>query len=95
MEARFSDARSQLALNLLKWVFKNGVKIQQLAKEMELTVAELAILYGVMNLVTSIGLIGVRTFENLDSLEKLIGMSQTQIQTCYELASNYEPSSFD
>lgn len=95
VETKFNDARSQLDLDLLKWVYKNAVRIRQLAKEVDLTISQLAILYAVMNPAVSIGLIGIRTFDNLDSLENLIGMSQSKIQSCYEIATNYTPLSID
>lgn len=95
VEVKFNDERSKLPKDLVTWVYKNGLKIQKLAEELGLTLSELAILYGVMNPVTSIGLIGVRTLENLDSLEKLICMSNTKIESCYEVARNYVPFSLD
>lgn len=90
-ETKFHDARSQLNLDLVNWVYKNGLRLRQLAADLDLTISQLAIIYAVMNPALCIGLIGVRTFENLDSLERLMSMSQSKIQACYEVATNFTP----
>lgn len=77
-ETKFHDARSQLNLDLVNWAYKNALKLRQLA-----------IIFAVMNTALSIGLIGVRTFENLDSLVRLVSMNQYKIQGCYEVVNKY------
>lgn len=95
VEVRFDDARSELNLNLVNWVYKNAVRLRPQALDLGLTLSQFAIIYALMNAAVPIGLIGVRTFENLDSLEHLLSVDQSKIQACYEIAANFVPLPHD
>ena len=88
----FNDARSQLSQDLLDWVYSNIFKIKEIAESVGLTISELAILYGANNPTTRLGLVSIRSFDNLNSLEKLINLSQLDIETCYRAATRFEAS---
>lgn len=88
----FNDARSQLSQDLLDWVYSNIFKIKEIAESVGLTISELAILYGANNPTTRLGLVGIRSFDNLNSLEKLINLSQLNIEICYRAATRFEAS---
>jgi len=91
----FNDARSQIPNKILAWVHMNALKIQNLAASVGLTISEFALLYGIMNPSSHLSLVGVRNFENLRSLEKLLTLSQSDVESAYHLASCFEPSDTD
>jgi len=88
-KTKFLDARSQLNLDLLDWVYRNAVSLRRQAAEVNLSIRQLAIIFAVMNSYVDVGLIGIRTFENLDSLEKLTCMNQSKLRACYEIANQF------
>lgn len=91
---RYNDARSQISKNILVWVHKNLKKIQDLSSSIGLTISEFAILYGVTNSNCNLNLIGIRNFENLKSIEKLLMLSNKEIYNAYKLALTFKPSTF-
>ena len=92
---KFFDARSQLNSDLVDWVHKNAVLLQRRAEDLRVSISDLAIIFAVMNPSVNVGLIGVRSFENLDSLEKLICMNRAEVRACYEIANNFIPLPFN
>lgn len=90
-KTKFCDARSQLNLDLVDWVYRNAISLQRHAKELNISISHLAIVFALMNPYVDVGLIGVRTFENLDSLEKLICMNPSTVWACYEIANQFIP----
>jgi len=92
---KFFDARSQLNFDLVDWVHKNAVILQRQVEDLNVSISDLAIIFAVMNPSVNVGLIGVRTFENLDSLEKLICMNRAEVRACYEIANNFTPLPFN
>ena len=92
---KFFDARSQLNFDLVDWVHKNAVILQRQVKDLNVSISDLAIIFAVMNPSVNVGLIGVRTFENLGSLEKLICMNRAEVRACYEIANNFTPLPFN
>ena len=91
----FNDARSQIPDNLLSWVHINALKIQTLSSSVGLTISEFALLYGIMNPYSHMSLVGVRNFENLCSLEKLLSFKLSDLQVAYRLASKFVCSDVD
>lgn len=90
-KTKFLDARSQLNLDLLEWVHRNAISLRRQVAEVNISISQLAIIFAVMSPYVDVGLVGVRTFENLDSLEKLICMDQSTVQACYEIANQFIP----
>jgi len=95
VDKRFNDARSKLNFDVVEWVYKNAVTLRPLAFDLGLTLSQLAVSYALMNPVVPISLIGVRTFDNLDSLEHLLSIERAKLQACYEVASDFVPLPFD
>lgn len=90
-KTKFNDARSQFDLDLVDWVYRNAISLQKQSEQLDISISQLAIIFALMNPSVNVGLIGVRTFENLDSLEQLICMNESKMLACYEIANNFRP----
>ena len=86
----FEDARSQLPQSLRTWVYENLLRIKKLSSSINLTVSEFSLIYAFMNSNIHLNLVGVRSFENLKSIEKILAMSRDDLEAAQSLVSNFE-----